>query len=72
MSDYLNKLKRGNEINVFSTKSLIFGHDVYGKYLFDSWNDNKETAFIQPLNEPTGKRFLIKTEFIEIQDENQL
>lgn len=66
MGDYLNKLKRGNEINVFSTKSLIFGYDVKGKYLFDSWNDDKETVFIQPLNEPTGKRFMIETIFIEI------
>ena len=47
-------------------KAVLCYHDMYAK---SYWNDNKETVFIQPLNEPTGKRFLIETIFIEILDD---
>ena len=64
MNENLNKIKKGDLINVSKTNSLIFGYDVEGEYLFDSYHD-ENICFIQPLNEPTGKRLMIYTTFIQ-------
>jgi len=64
MNENLNKLKKGDLVNVSKTKSLIFGYDVQGEYLFDS-NHDENICFVQDLNEPSGKRLMIYKQFIQ-------
>jgi hypothetical protein len=52
------KLKRGDEIKVKATISILQKHPIEGMVTFDSWEDD-ERIYVTIPNEPIGKRFMI-------------
>lgn len=65
----LDKLKRGDKIQVTETKSLLFGYEVKaGEYIFDSWEGVKDSCYVRHKSMPPGKFLLIDAECIEIKN----
>lgn len=62
--EFINELKQGSELIISPTNSLIQGIYLEGKCFFDSWDFKKKTLFVYLENQPRGKRFLIKEEYI--------
>lgn len=60
----ISKLKRGDEVRVKQTVSIIQKHPVEGIVTFDSWEDN-ERLYVTLPTEPIGKRFMIYLNDIE-------
>lgn len=65
----LEKLKKGDKIQVMQTQSKVFGYPVKaGEYIFDSWEDRMQTCYIRHKTMPSGKFLLIDAKCIELKE----
>jgi hypothetical protein len=66
----LKDLKKGDEIEVIQTQSLVFGYPVKaGIYLFESWDCKTNQCYIRDRREPTGKFLLIESKCITLKNQ---
>lgn len=60
-------VKKGSEIECLTCVSIINQQFIEGKILFDSW-EGSEHCFVCIPGEPTGKRFMIESKNLILED----
>lgn len=60
-------VKKGSEVLCFPCRSLLNGKLIKGKVFFDSWEGN-EHCFVCIPGEPSGKRFMIESNNLILED----
>ena len=60
-------IKKGSIIKCIPCKSLIQGYKIEGVVYFDSW-EGEDKCFVSVPNEPIGKRFLIESKNLILEE----